>query len=247
MKRFLLIVFVALSLVAALPVAAQGGKSIPINLGDTVTGEITDQAFEQLYSFEGEAGTTIDISLIADDYGFDAYLYLLDSTGATIAENDDFDGLDSRIMIELPATDTYTIIASRRDGRSGDGVGTYSLTVQLLPLLELGAEQTATLQYGATYPVYAFRVPAAGLYSVTYTHVEGTVYPTFDVTYLDTEYNYLETLVSVTGQALPKATVWLMIDDPAAIYYVAITENFYDYTTTEGDTATYSVLVQSEE
>lgn len=247
MKRVLLFVFVALSLVVALPVAAQGGKSTPIALGDTVTGEITNQAFEQMYSFEGEAGATVDISMTAADYSFDAYLYLLDSTGATIAENDDFDGLDSRIMIELSATDTYTIIASRRGGRSGDGEGAYSLTVKELELLELGAEQSFTLHYGETYPVYAFRVPAAGLYSVTYTHTDGNIHPTFDITYLDADYGYVETLVSVTGQLIPKATVWVQIDDPATIYYVAMTENYNEYTTNGDDLATYTITVQSEE
>lgn len=247
MKRVMLFVLVALSLVVALPVAAQGGKSTPIAIGDTVKGEISNQAFEQLYSFDGEAGTMIDISMTADDYGFDAYLFLLDSTGATVAENDDFEGLDPRIMVELPATEAYTIIASRRSGRSGEGEGTYSLTVQALELLELGTEQTFSLSYGGTYPVHAFRVPAAGLYSVTYSHVEGDVHPNFEITYLDTEYGYIETLASVSGLVIPKAMIWVMIEDPSTIYYVTMTENYYEYLVTDGDVATYTVQVQSQE
>jgi hypothetical protein len=71
-------------------------------------GEITPA--EASYRFDGVAGQAITITLDSDD--FDPVLVLLDSSENEIASNDDFGGtLNSTIIVELPADDTYTVIA----------------------------------------------------------------------------------------------------------------------------------------
>jgi len=64
------------------------------------------------YSFNGVAGTTVDIFAQADLGGeveLDGVITLYNSAGDFIADNDDFNGsfTESRIILNLPATDTY--------------------------------------------------------------------------------------------------------------------------------------------
>jgi thiol-disulfide isomerase/thioredoxin len=72
------------------------------------------------YTFKGEPGKIYKIDLHSK--AFDAYLYLKDSTGKTLDENDDADGdtLDSRVVHKVEKAGTYHIIAtSLQGGRTG--------------------------------------------------------------------------------------------------------------------------------
>lgn len=77
------------------------------------------------YTFRGEAGQRVEISLTSMD--FDPYLILQNEAGETIFENDDRDGSNSLIQTLLPASGTYTIVAT---GYNEESLGTYNLTLQ---------------------------------------------------------------------------------------------------------------------
>jgi hypothetical protein len=115
--------------------AAGGGM---ITLGQTVTGSISDTAFEQDWTFDGSAGDIVTITMVdvSADGSLDTYLSLLDSSGIEVTYNDDggsmdIGPLDSQILdFVLPADDTYTIRASRFGGDMGSGAGAYELTLE---------------------------------------------------------------------------------------------------------------------
>jgi hypothetical protein len=96
----------------------------PIGIGETLTGNLLPGARDQ-WTFSANGGEAIRINMDAE---FDTYLELLGPDGARIAENDDFNGLDSQIDITLPAAGTYTIIAR---SFSSTASGQYTLSVQL--------------------------------------------------------------------------------------------------------------------
>ncbi|MCS7072305.1 MAG: LCCL domain-containing protein, partial [Anaerolinea sp.] len=96
----------------------------PIGIGQTVSGTLMPGARDQ-WTFSASGGERIRINMDAE---FDTYLELLGPDGARIAENDDFNGLDSQIDITLPAAGTYTIIAR---SFASSGSGQYTLSVQL--------------------------------------------------------------------------------------------------------------------
>ncbi|MFC4406892.1 PPC domain-containing protein [Haloarchaeobius iranensis] len=89
-----------------------------ISVGETRTGGIDtgdprEDRFNGYYepvTLEGEAGQYVDIEMTSEPG--DTYLYLLDPSGQVVAENDDYDGLNSRIEYELAASGEYTIIAA---------------------------------------------------------------------------------------------------------------------------------------
>ncbi|USR90058.1 DVUA0089 family protein [Phormidium yuhuli AB48] len=78
-----------------------------------------DNSYFNAYSFEGRAGQTVVLNMTSNE--FDAYLILLDSNGNSIAQDDDGGaGTDARIVSQLPANDTYIVLAnSFRGGESG--------------------------------------------------------------------------------------------------------------------------------
>jgi hypothetical protein len=115
----------------AVPLADQIGCATnpsPISIGGTVNGTLssgdcrhpTDNSFYDAYTFSGTAGQLVVITLNSAD--FDAYLYLLRPNEATLSyrtiQNDDTPGpdntinLNSRIVVVLPDTGTYTILAN---------------------------------------------------------------------------------------------------------------------------------------
>jgi len=60
-------------------------------------------------TFEGSAGENVTIDMTSED---DTYLILLGPDGTIVAENDDYDSLDSRVEASLPSDGTYTIVAT---------------------------------------------------------------------------------------------------------------------------------------
>ncbi|NJL19935.1 MAG: tetratricopeptide repeat protein [Leptolyngbyaceae cyanobacterium SM1_3_5] len=84
------------------------------------------QPVEDEYTFLGQAGQTIAISMTSED--FDTFLTLLDPNDEEIATNDDYasENLDSMIVITLPRNGTYTVRTSSFSGEGGD----YSITVR---------------------------------------------------------------------------------------------------------------------
>ena len=77
------------------------------------------------YAIQGEANQMLQISLGSPD--FDTYLILQNAAGETIFENDDREGSNSLIQTLLPASGTYTIVAT---GYNEESLGTYNLTLQ---------------------------------------------------------------------------------------------------------------------
>ena len=130
---------VGLGLAAALAAPARAQQQIPI--GTSVSGQITlsdpvmsDQTHYKLFTFVGTAGQTVQIDLMSAD--FDAYLYLKDQSGNTLAhDDDDGGGHNARIVQSLPYTGTYQIYANTV-GRGENG----SFTLQLR---ESAAQATA--------------------------------------------------------------------------------------------------------
>lgn len=103
----------------------------PIAPGDVLTDELTDTEPAVLYTFEGQAGQTVTITMESDV--FDSYLVLLGADGNPVAEDDDSAGdLNAQIRYRLTEDGTYTIIAtsllySRTNGERYS-VGEFSVT-----------------------------------------------------------------------------------------------------------------------
>ena len=144
------LVFLAL-IVLALPLAvwAQSSSSEPVDggvieYGETVDAELSSDAPAIAYTFTGEEGTSVTMTMISED--FDTYLTLLDEDGAELSSDDDSAGnLDSRIgPFSLPADGDYTVVAQSYAFRNGSGSASGDFT------LTLDTFETEVIEYGET-------------------------------------------------------------------------------------------------
>ena len=83
--------------------SAQVLNTILSSVNITATGDGT----YDYYSFDAETGNMISFETTLGN--FDTELFLYDSGGVLVAENDDFSGLLSFIQVTIPASGTYTI------------------------------------------------------------------------------------------------------------------------------------------
>lgn len=112
-------------------VGAQASGTIPIVYGDTVEGQLTAKTYYVVYEFEGTQGDHVIITMTGDG-SLDPYLGLLDGTNQEVLFEDDDSAGESNAMIEmdLPATDSYLIIATRYGLDTGASEGSYTLELQ---------------------------------------------------------------------------------------------------------------------
>lgn len=134
-------------------------KTAPIAYGDLVQDQLTSDALTANFTFQGEAGDAVIISM--ESAVMDTYLILRDSSGVEIASNDDSGyGTNSRIgPFVLPETGEYLI-----EARSYDRTSTGSYTLSLTRVSLLRAE------YGDTLEVRL----SGGIQAAAYIVFEGT-------------------------------------------------------------------------
>ncbi len=106
-------------------------NAAPVAVGSTVSGQITNGAPAQAYTFDATANSTVDITLQAQSGSLDTYLALLAPDNTVLVVNDDAndDTTDSFIQRNLVVDGTYTIIATRYGLTIGGTEGEYRLTV----------------------------------------------------------------------------------------------------------------------
>jgi tetratricopeptide (TPR) repeat protein len=122
------------STLPALATPTQVAQSVTSRTPQTLTGRLDsnsailedDDSYYETHTFEGQEGETLTITLSSGD--FDTYLLLKAPTEETIAQNDDgTDGTNSQIVVTLPTTGTYTVIANSYE--AGE-TGNYSLEIR---------------------------------------------------------------------------------------------------------------------
>ncbi|MDJ0705670.1 MAG: tetratricopeptide repeat protein [Leptolyngbyaceae cyanobacterium MO_188.B28] len=86
---------------------------------------LDDGRYYNRHRFEGLAGELIAIELTSDE--FDAYLILQGPAGTTVAENNDGDGTNARLVVTLPTSGAYVILANTS---TAEGTGAYQLVVR---------------------------------------------------------------------------------------------------------------------
>lgn len=109
------------------PQDPDGGDLIPG--GETRTGSINYRADTDAYTFEGESGQTVSISMSTESGFLNPGIYLYDPDG--YLETSASGTLHAEISdYQLVQSGTYTIVLRERDG---DGTGGYSLSYSKIP------------------------------------------------------------------------------------------------------------------
>jgi uncharacterized protein YdeI (BOF family) len=141
-----------------------------IEIGGTVTGELTEDAPNALYRFSGEEGQSVTITLTSED--FDSYLILQDADGNVIETNDDGAGnLNSLISFTLPSSDDFFIVVETYGHYNGGepiaGAYELSLVVVEIDVIEFGETVEGELTESALESLYVFRADEGDTVTIT--------------------------------------------------------------------------------
>lgn len=142
------VLFIALLLWSGTVLLAQEDY-IPIVYEQTLAGSLTNEAFRQLYVFEGRQGEVITVRMVTIEGDLDPVLVLVDQRGQGVAySDDDGDGRAALINIfELPASGQYFIIATRFGHEHGLTTGSYEVSLSRQGVNIPGG---SSLEYGDT-------------------------------------------------------------------------------------------------
>ncbi|GAB4574445.1 MAG: hypothetical protein Kow0077_21050 [Anaerolineae bacterium] len=107
--------------------------AIPVIYGAEATGIINDSSLAVFYRFDGQAGDIIYLTADATAGDLDTMVFVMDSMGNVLAENDDGEiGTNSELQYTLPASGTYVIAVSRFDLQNGVTSGEYRMRLTKL-------------------------------------------------------------------------------------------------------------------
>lgn len=122
-----------LMLALALPAAAQVDSTAPnpIFYGDSVSGEVSNESFFALWTFDALASDAIIIRMSASG-GLQPQIGLLDPTRTLIASSEE-GAANATVTLEatLPADGSYAIVATRAARDLGTSSGSYVLSLAL--------------------------------------------------------------------------------------------------------------------
>ncbi len=128
---------------------AQGGT---IQYNQTVSGTIETRNPIERWTFNGNAGESIEISMRRASGDLDCYLQLVGPNNEVIANNDDDRGsTDSRITVTLATTGAFHILATRYASIEGTTSGNYSLelkTVNQEAVAQSSSSKGIPISYG---------------------------------------------------------------------------------------------------
>jgi hypothetical protein len=136
-------IFIALIVFAAFGAMAQEEASLEIPLlldGDVVEDFLSLDIQTRLYAFNGNEDDEVSISMTAlDGARLDPMLLVFGPSGELLGLNDDANGLDSALTVELPETGTYFVFAS-----SFELITTLMIDENTLPQGEMNFELSIT-------------------------------------------------------------------------------------------------------
>lgn len=224
MRKWLLIVLVVL--VSVVPVYAQ--ENI-LTYGDEVEGEITNRAFEVEYTFKGEAGDVVLIQMIPEDTFrglsnpsiilLDEDNNVLETVGAAFGT--------ATLIYDLEKDGNYIILATRRDGRTGDSQGAYTLMLDKLEVFEGSGQVEATIDNESTL---FFAVRTDSTFTLTYTRTGGTFYPTVVISQLVDSFfgnSNLGELAVLSGSRLASGS--LVVEPEGDLYIVTVSSQSFSF------------------
>ncbi len=222
MKSLALISTLIILTCLGVPALAQGGDTT-IEYGQSVTGEITNQAFEVPYIFQGTAGDIIVAEMSAADVLGDLSMPSIILLDADFNMLSSVYGFNSAVLVaRLPADGTYNLLATRSDGRAGDSVGEYTLSL-LKPQVLVADEVVAGSITNET--VDYFVIEAEGPFNLRYEKQTGNFYPATTIHVISD--GELEEVASLQGDELISGVLGL--EGQSDYYIVTVGEALWDF------------------
>jgi hypothetical protein len=229
-RKFFLSIFILILIggLFASNVQAQDDEIPLLAYGESASGEITNRAFEVPYRFEGTAGDTVVVVMEAvDPYGdLDLpSIILLDAEFALIADTYGFGS--ATLATTLPADGEYNILATRNDGRAGDSVGEFNITLLKPELLVAGEPMTGAI---TNLDTAYYTIEDVSSFDLRYEKTAGDFNPAVEANII-TDYQ-LDDVAEMAGEYLTSGTLGVSTGVPT-IFIIAVKEGDFDYNSSE--------------
>jgi len=185
-----------------------------IAYGETASGEITNRNFEIAYDFVGKKGDVIVVEMKPVDKFGDLNspaIILLDADADVIADTSSIFVIGSTALAtKLRSDGTYTILATRNDGRAGTSVGEFTLALIQPTLLEPKETTKDTVSSEDETKYYLIEGGSEPI-GFTYHKISGEYSPEISVNIINDNFGLSE-IITLKGSALEKG----MVEIPAA-------------------------------
>lgn len=233
MRKALFLMLVLLVAVSVAGVAA-AQDATALTLGEPVEGEITADSYEFPYTFDAKAGDVVLIQMWeapdASDY-VDTYLILQGPDGKVFAENSNDPGNYSNSVIAavLPDAGTYTVVATRDGGRTGDSVGPYVLQANVVQPLAAGSKIDATI-YGydndARNVPEQFVVTGSGATKISFSQEISDLFPDIKLYPWEDVDSYPTALFSISDTSKTTSAVISVELEEGKLYVLTVRDSF---------------------
>lgn len=223
MKRIMMLTLIIALLGLALPLTQ---AQEPLVFDEPVTGEVTNQQFEVPYIFSAEAGEVIVAYLekIDFDSGYDnPAIILLDASNSVLASLSSY--YDMTFAYQLPEDGDYTLIVSRRDGRTGESEGGYVLLATRPEALSESLIEMTLSSEQAQYFTYTTSEP----FSVNYSKIDGAFNPVVNVSAIIPMEGSLDYRGKLEGVETIAGSIGIMPEVAPTTYVVSVGLGGYDY------------------
>lgn len=245
LKKRLLFAFTLLMTVMPMLAYAQG-ENEPIKYGQTVKGEITNRNFEIPFDFKGSEGDVIIIEMSPVDLLGDLnspQIILLNEEGDVVGDTSGIFSFGTTIFVtQLENDGTYTILATRSDGRSGDSVGEFTLALIQPEVLEVNTPMEGSIKSSGGSNYYLIKAGSEDV-AFTYSKTAGKFAPDVTVNVIG-DYFSLDSIITINGTELTNARVSL--PSRPKLFIIKVSEALFDFNF-ETVSADYNVTVTINE
>lgn len=205
-------------------------EEISIHYGDTINDQITDEAFQLRYTFDGQEGDVVIIRMISDatDTALATPAFQVVYGDHTLIDSTRVFTLSQTVayaVFQLPEAGQYSLTATRRDGEAGQDVGGYVLNLYSATPLE--ADQTISGAGSESSEQYYVIAPNAP-FTLSYTKTEGRFSPSITISALR-EDGAIEQAADMSGVFLDAGTL-TVTPDSGVLYLVRVGSGFFNPT-----------------
>jgi len=225
-KRTVLFILLVICSIFSFPARAQEQNTV-IEYGQSVTGKITNKNFEVAFDFKAKKGDVFIIEMNAvDTLEFATpQIIVLNSDGDVQGDSTGSFGYGSAFFAgEMAKDETLTVLATRRNGRSGEGTGDFTLSLTTPTVLKVGEsfQDSATSKKPKYYLINKGKTDL----NLSYKKTSGDFSPEISLNVINGSFG-LTSLVSLGGKYL--TNVQTQVADTTGIYIVKVAEAAFDF------------------
>ncbi len=241
MRSHIKVVIYLLICVTAFTALSQDENSLVY--GESTTGEITNRHFEVEYVFAAKEGDVVVVTMVPEDTSEfrNPGILLLNEDYNVVGEA--FDSYSVTLFHDVTKSGSYYILATRNDGRSGEGVGKFALALSKAPLLKNAQDlcESATSELDKHYSVRA-----DGDFAVSYRFIEGDFRPEVSINSLKSRGSGLSSMISLTGPSLDRGSIGVTIlSESLQLLIVRVGQRSYDWS--DDKTARFALRLETGE